>query len=122
MQIPINKDIEEAYQNEFWKGFTLRQVLFLALSALIIVGITVLVWWRTGLAPDVCVYIGIPFGIPTLLAGFWKIQDLTFTAYVKEIIYAKRTRILTYDAGELPGDNRVFTMDGRGTKKRGWLK
>lgn len=53
MQIPINKDIEEAYRDEPIRGFTLREVAHIMLGALIIGGVTALVWWKTGLSPDI---------------------------------------------------------------------
>ena len=118
MNIPINKDLEEEYKNEWIKGFTYREMLFVLTSVLIIGGVAVLVWRMTGVSVDVCIYIGLPFGFPTLILGFKKIQGLTVGAYLKEMIYEWRTRELTYDADELPEENRVFTMERGREKKR----
>lgn len=116
MQIPINKDLEEAYRDEPIRGFTWREAAYVILSVLLIGGVTALVWWKTGLSPDNSVFVGIPFGLPTLFMGFKKYQGLTAGAYLKEIIYEKRTGILIYDADELPQERHVFTME-RGKKK-----
>lgn len=118
MQIPINKDIEEAYRDEPIRGFTLREVAHIMLGALIIGGVTALVWWKTGLSPDISVFVGIPFGLPVLFMGFRRFQGLTAGAYLKEIIYEKRVGILTYDADELPRERHVFTMERRKKKSR----
>lgn len=119
MNIPINKDLEEEYKNEWIKGFTYREMLFVIVSVLIIAGVTVLVWWMTGMSVDVCIYIGLPFGFPTLILGFKKIQGLTVDAYLKEMFYEWRTRELTYEADELPTENRIFTMEKVKARKRG---
>lgn len=116
MNIPINKNLEE-YKNEMVKGFTLREIICLLISLGIIAGAVLILWWQTGLAPDICIYIGLPLGIPTLLLGFGKIQGVTFDVYIKEVVYEKRTRILTYDADELPEENRIFTMQ---KKRKNW--
>lgn len=122
MNIPINKDLEEEYKSEWVKGFTYREILFVVVSFLIIGGAALLAWKLTGISPDICIYIGLPFGFPTLLLGFKKIQGLTVDAYLKEMLYEWRTRELTYDADELPEENRVFTMERNRERKRGKYK
>lgn len=121
MQIPINKDFEEEYKNELAKGFTMRELVSIVAAVLLAAGVTLLVWHLTGLAPNECVYIGLPFCVPILLAGFFKKQGLTLDAYLKELLYERRTRLLTYDADELPQKNRVFTMEST-HRKKGWRK
>lgn len=118
MNIPINKDLEEEYKSEWMKGFTYREILFVGISVLIIVGVTAIVWWKTDIPVDTCIYIGLPFGFPTLLLGFKKIQGVSVAAYLKEMLYEWRTRELTYDADELLEENRVYTMERDGEKKR----
>ena len=118
MNIPINKDLEEEYKSEWIKGFTHREIIFVGVSILIIAGAGFLIWWLTEVPPDVCIYIGLPFGFPTLLLGFKKIQGLTIDAYLKEMLYEWKTRELIYDAEELPEENSVFTMERDREKKR----
>lgn len=118
MQIPINKDLEEAYRDELFKGFTIREVIYVMASFLLIGGVTVLIWKKTGLSPDTSVFVGLPFGIPTLFMGFKRYQGLTAGAYLKEILYEYRTGILTYDADEIPKDAPLFTMERGREKKR----
>lgn len=110
MRIPMKKDIEEAYKDEFVKGFTLRETAYAFVSVVIAAAVTAGLWKLTGIQPDICVYAGTPCAIPTLLIGFYKIQGLTLGAYLKEIWYARKTRILLYDADEIPENKNVFTM------------
>lgn len=119
MNIPINKDVAEEYKGEWIKGFTYREVFFVAVSIVVIVGVTALVYWKTGVAIDICIYIGLPFGFPTLIFGFKKIQGLTANEYLKEMFYEWQTRSLTYDADELPEENHVFAMEAERIGKRG---
>lgn len=116
MRIPINKDIETAYKDEFVKGFTLREALSVAIAAGLILGVTVVAWKVSGLGPEVCIYIGLPFGLLPIFFGFKKFQGLTAYEYIMERIYEKKTRVLAYDTGETAADCGKFTME-RQTKK-----
>lgn len=108
MKISINRDIEEAYKENFMKGFSMRECLYILLSLGIIVGVAALLWYVFGLPLNVSAYVGIPFGIPTLIIGFKKFQGLTLTEYIKELIYEHKIRELCYDADELP-ENMEFS-------------
>ena len=118
MQIKINKDLEEEYRDEFIRGFSVREALFILGGFGVIAGITALAYFQFGIMPDIGIYIGLPFGIPVLTFGFFKYQGLTLAAYLKEIFFVKCTKILTYDADELPKENRVFTMKSNVEKRR----
>lgn len=122
MQIPINKDIEEAYRNEALQGFTIRELIYLAVAAVVIVGVTVIIYFKTGLSPDTCIYIGVPFGLPIIMGGFKRFQGLTAFGYLKEIIYDYQSRKLAYDADELPEGYHEFTMQSsnKQSRKRWW--
>lgn len=123
MNIPISKNLEEEYKNEVAKGFTLREIISIIAGLFVITGATLLLWWKTELPPDICIYAGLPSGIPIFFLGFWRTQGLTLEVYLREILYEKRTGILTYDADEIPEDNHVFTMERERKKKwSGWRK
>ncbi len=125
MQIPINKDIEEAYRDEVMKGFSLRELVAVAVSGVLVVGIAAFAWWKFQMSPDIGVFIGIPFAIPVILAGFKKYQGLTAMQYAKEILYEYQTRVLVYDADELPPDvGKIFSMQRNGAKRErsAWRK
>lgn len=118
MNIPINKDLEEEYKSEWTKGFTYREVFFVIISVAIIIGATLITWKVTEIPMDMCIYIGLPFGFPTLILGFKKIQNLSVDAYLKEMIYEWKTRELTYEAEEVPEENHVFFMEREQGRKR----
>ena len=61
MKIDINKDFEEQYKNELWKGFTARELAYAGI-ALFVAGIIAFgIWKITGLAINIAIYAGIPF-------------------------------------------------------------
>ncbi len=123
MSIPINKDLEENYRNEFFKGLTLKELLSVALGFVLMVVVAVLAFFYTDLAPMVCVYAGLPFVVVPMVFGFGKIQGLTIKSYLKELIYERRTALLVYRADELPAERCMFSMtsgieEGRKNQRR----
>lgn len=121
MRIPINKEIEEAYKDQFIRGFSVRETGYIALALCIIFGVAFLVWHFFRLPINFCAYVGIPFGIPALLVGFKKYQGLTVTEYIKEIMYENKIKVLLYDADELPKGVHFYIMV-RDKKKKGWRR
>lgn len=117
MNIPLNKDIEVAYKDEFVKGFSLPEVCCIAVAGAVMIGVGFLVHRITSLAPDVCVYVGIGCGLPILYFGFRKFYGMTFAQYVKEIIYEQKTKDLCYEAGENKTELMVFSIKKEGAKK-----
>lgn len=102
MKIAVNRDLEEAYKDEFIKGFTLREAGFIAAGFLLGGGAAFLCWHYLHLPPEYACYIGIPAGIPAVVCGFKKFQGLTAGEYLKEILYERKTRVLAYDTGSQP--------------------
>ncbi len=114
MNIPINKDIETEYKNELYKGLTLRECGYFAVSVAVMGTAAVLLIFKSGLAVEACVYIGIACGVPILFLGFKKFQGgLTVFEYLKEILWERKTRVLTYDAGEIQGAPEPYTMESQ---------
>lgn len=60
MTIPINKDPDTEYKNEFMFGYTLKEVLCVAAALLLIAGVTALVYFKFNIALNVGCYCGIP--------------------------------------------------------------
>ena len=48
MKIDLNKDFEEQYKNELWKGFTARELGYGVVALLVAGGIAFSVWKATG--------------------------------------------------------------------------
>lgn len=120
MLIPINKEIEEAYKDQFMKGFSIRETGYIALSLGIIFIVALLVWYVFKLPINFCAYIGMPFGVPTLIVGFKKFQGLTLIEYIKELIYENKIKVLTYDADEIPLETPVYIMENGKNARKKW--
>lgn len=118
MKIPINKDIELEYKDQFLKGFSIKEVCYVAVSGVIIVGVAVLMYMKFGLSLEVSIYAGIPFGLPVIIAGFKKFQGLTLMEYIKELRFESLTKELYYDADELPKELPIFTMELKKEKQK----
>ena len=56
MKIDLNKDFEEQYKNELWKGFTARELEYGAAALLVAAVIALTVWKTTGLAINLSIY------------------------------------------------------------------
>ena len=69
MTIPINKDPDTEYKNEFMFGYTLKEVLCVAAALLIIAGVTALAYFKFNIALNVGRYFGIPLAFPGIFRG-----------------------------------------------------
>lgn len=126
MHIKINKDFQTEYKEELFRGLSAKEAVSLAAGAGVAGLLTFLLYDRAGVPVEAGIYAGVFCAIPVLMAGFLTIQGLSPARYFKEAVYAYRTRLLVYGAGELaPGrPKKMFTMKkrkGRHTK-RGWIK
>ena len=72
MKIDLNKDFEEQYKNELWKGFTARELGYGAAALLVAAVIALTVWKTTGLAINLSIYTGIPFMVPIIYLAMVK--------------------------------------------------
>lgn len=116
MNIKLNKDFETEYPNDVWKGFDGRQVATLGVAAVLGGGLIVLIWWKTKIDPSYCVYLAMPFIAGVLFLGFKQYQGMYLEEYLKELWYEKKTKHLSYDAGEFSYDDaRKFSMNTKST-------
>ena len=110
MQIELKKDIEKEYKDEIIKGFSAGEVVVVAAAFALAAAIVYVLYKYFGVGISLGVYISVPCILPVLASGFLKIQGLTPVAYIKEIIYCRRTRVLAYDTDELPIPDRIKPM------------
>ena len=101
MNIPINKDFEREYREDVWRGFSLRQLLFLGVGVCIGAGVILFVYFYLGFPIQACVYLGVPAMAPALVVGFYTYQGMTILEYVKALLYEKNTKVLVWEAGEM---------------------
>lgn len=117
MRIPINKDLEEEYKDQLFAGYSTMETVWIVVAAAMVIGAAVLAYNLLSLPLETCAYVGIPFGIPAIFIGFKKFQGLTVFEYLRELVYENRTRLLLYDADELPEKQHVFSMKKERKKK-----
>ena len=85
MTIPINKDPDTEYKNEFMFGYTLKEVLCVAAALLIIAGVTALAYFKFNIALNVGCYFGIPLAFPVIFLGFKEWYGMSITRFISEL-------------------------------------
>ena len=94
MKIDLNKDFEEQYKNELWKGFTARELGYGVVALLVAGGIAFSVWKATGLAINLSIYAGIPFMVPIIYLAMVKHQGHTWIESLKNMWFYMQTKEL----------------------------
>lgn len=122
MRIPINKEIEKEYKDQFMRGFSARECGFIAAAFACIAIAAYTAWSLFHLQINICFYIGLPFGVPAILIGFMDFQGLDFFEYLKELIYEHKTKELYYDADEIKTEPAVYKMTKDKNRKEGRKK
>lgn len=111
MQIPVNKDFLHEYKNEFWKGFTLPELISIGIGLSMDGGIVYLCWKYLHMAPNNAVYIGMPAMAPAIFVGFVKIQDnVNVFQYIKAIWETYKCQYLTFCGETTKPKTRCFHM------------
>ena len=118
MQIPINKDIEVEYKDQLALGFSLKELVWILMAGIIIAGVGVFAWSKFHVTPEVAFYIGMPFGAIPIFIGFKKFQGMTLMQYLKEVNFEKKTRDLSFDAGEISEAPFIYSVK-KNEKDRG---
>lgn len=114
MKIDLNKDFEEQYKNELWKGFTAKELGYGAVALLVAAAIALTVWKTTGLAINLCIYAGIPFMVPIIYLAMVKHQGQTWIEHFKNMWFYLQTKKLPYEMEERNlSSHKVFTMDSK---------
>ena len=114
MKIDLNKDFEEQYKNELWKGFTARELGYGAVALLVAAVIALTVWKTTGLAINLCIYAGIPFMVPIIYLAMVKHQGQTWIEHFKNRWFYLQTKELPYEMEERNlSSHKVFSMDSK---------
>ncbi len=117
MKIDLNKDFEEQYKNELWKGFTARELGYGAAALLVAAVIALTVWKTTGLAINLSIYTGIPFMVPIIYLAMVKHQGQTWIESIKNVWFYLKTKELPYEMEERDFSSyRIFSMDSKQEK------
>ena len=111
MKIDINKDFEESFPNEVYSGFTLGQCLAAAIGLAMAAGAAFLLWKLANIPIVECTYLAIPLMVPACAIGFFRYQGQSQFVIIREILFDRKTRRLSYAAGEYAGNTQVFSVN-----------
>lgn len=110
LKIDINKDFLKEYKDNFFKGFSVSEVIHLvaALGVAALIMFVAVRYFRIDIVA--AVYISVPFVIPIVFSGIYKYQDyLKPTDYMLERQYTLASERLHYETEEADG-TKYFTM------------
>ena len=120
MKININEDFNEAFPDEAFAGFTLKQCLAGGGAFALAVAAALLLWRFAGIGIVECTYIAVPAMFPVCALGLGRYQGQGIPQIIKERDYCRKTRRLLYEAGEKPeGKERTFHMKKGAEDKTG---
>lgn len=120
MKININEDFNEAFPDEAFAGFTLKQCLVGGGAFALAVAAALLLWRFAGIGIVECTYIAVPAMFPVCALGLGKYQGQGIPQIIKEWDYCRKTRRLLYEAREKPeGKERTFHMEKGAEDKTG---
>lgn len=120
MKININEDFNEAFPDEAFAGFTLKQCLVGGGAFALAVAAALLLWRFAGIGIVECTYIAVPAMFPVCALGLGRYQGQGIPQILKERDYCRKTKRLLYEAGEKPeGKERTFHMKKGAEDKTG---
>ena len=120
MKININEDFNEAFPDEAFAGFTLKQCLAGGGAFALAVAAALLLWRFAGIGILECTYIAVPAMFPVCALGLGRYQGQGIPQIIKEWDYCRKTKRLLYEAGEKPeGKERTFHMKKGAEDKTG---
>ena len=118
MKIDINKDLEKAFPDDLWKGFTLKQIITFSVGLIMAAGTIIALWVFLKISPVTGSYIAIPVMLPICFIGIYEYQNHSLWAMYKEMRFYRATKKLTYGAEEAPKTRTIFTMRHPVVKKK----
>ena len=123
MKIDLNKDFEEQYKNELWKGFTARELGYGVVALLVAGGIAFSVWKATGLAINLSIYAGIPSMVPIIYLAMVKHQGHTWIESLKNMWFYMQTKELPCEMEERNvSQHRIFLCRLTEPLRMGYLR
>lgn len=101
MNIKLNKDFLTVYRNDFWKGFSIHELIYVGAGGLCGAASAALLYFKFHIDVTLSIYIGVPVAFPVILFGFYKYQGyLPVAGLLKEMLYTYRSRKLSYSSTE----------------------
>lgn len=110
MKININKDFITEYKNDFWKGFSLTEVIYIAEGFAVGAAVIAVMFFAFNIPVATAVYMAVPFAAPVIFRGFYKYQGyMRISELIKEMMYTGGMKELVFETEEHDTD-RVFFM------------
>ena len=106
MQIPVNKDLD-SYQDDFFKGLTLKQTALSILSVAAGTGMYLVSSYLLHLPQTISFYLALPVVLPIAATGFLRIHGMTPGEYIRRKRGVRKKELFTF----LP-DALLCEMDG----------
>ena len=101
MNVPINEDFEKEFKVEAWKGFDLREVAALGITAGIAAGIACFLHFITGLPLTTSFYTGLVPSVPVAVMAFFRSPTgQTLPEHLDALRYRKATAELPWQSME----------------------
>lgn len=111
MNIKINKDFLTEYRNDFWKGFTVHELVYVGIGGLCGAATAALLYFKFHLEVTLSIYTGVPVAFPIILFGFYKYQGyMPVKQLLKEMLYTYMSSEISYSSTEEKHAARVFFM------------
>lgn len=115
MNININKDFEKEYKDESFRGFSMKEAFWIGAALCAAVGTSIYCYYRFQVPLNMVLYVGIFPALPFLVMGFYRYQDMSLAAFMKELLYERKIKKLCYVAGEY--ESEIQKMPDRSIKK-----
>jgi len=112
MQIPINKDLDNNYTDDFFRGLSARQTLYSAATIAVGGGMFALFNLVLHIPAEVSIYLSVPFAVPFAAMGFVKIHGVPPDEYLKRMREARRQPMYYFEPELLGEDPDVYMSDG----------
>ena len=117
MQVPVNKDLD-SYQDDFFKGLTLKQTAISIISLAAGTGTYFLANIGLKLDQTISFYLALPVVLPIAAAGFLRIHGMTPAQYYKRRRETVRNNIYYYSPDFSPGKEE---RPAEKKQKRYWM-
>ncbi len=107
MKININNDFLKEYKNDFWKGFSMTDIVHIAEGFLCAGAVVAGLVLGFKIPITIAIYCAVPVAAPVIFIGFYKYQGyLSVKELVKEYMYTGNTKRLLYESEETEPDRK----------------
>lgn len=99
IQIELNKDID-TYKTGQFKGLTLKEIIFSALTLGSGCGITFICNHFFKIPVEIAIYFALPVSAVIALSGFYRYNDMTFLEKIKRVLIVTYSKPYVYETEE----------------------